>query len=145
MKPYPHVYRVDGSAEPEGLVALTASGLPALESAPPEEFGGAGDRWSPETLLVAAVADCFVLTFRAMASASRLAWTSLRASATGTLEQAEAGARFTAIQVEAFLALPGGDDARGVRLLEKAERGCLIARSLRCPTTLVAHVETDSH
>lgn len=144
MKPYPHHYDVEVSAVPEGPVSLVCGALPRLETAPPEEFGGPGDRWSPETLLVGAVADCFALTFRAVASASKLVWTRLHATAAGTLEQADEGARFTSVRIEASLVLPvGGDEARGRRLLEKAERGCLISRSLRCPTTLVAHIESE--
>ena len=48
--------------------------LPDLETAPPPEFDGPGGLWSPENLLCAAVADCFILTFRAIASFSRLSW-----------------------------------------------------------------------
>ena len=41
-------------------------GVRVIESAPPKEFDGPGDQWSPEQLLTAAVADCFVLNFRTM-------------------------------------------------------------------------------
>jgi len=141
MKPYPHHYRVDASADTEGPVALRSGALPPLESAPPEEFDGPGDRWSPETLLVGAVADCFVLTFRAVARASDLAWTHLEVSASGTLERVEGGPRFTAIALDVALTIPAGvDEARARRLLEKSERGCLITRSLSCGTTLHASV-----
>jgi organic hydroperoxide reductase OsmC/OhrA len=68
MKSFPHIYNVTASAMPDGDVELTADRLPFLLSAPPAEFGGPGDRWSPETLLAAAVGDCFVLTFRAASS-----------------------------------------------------------------------------
>jgi organic hydroperoxide reductase OsmC/OhrA len=93
---------------------------------------------------VGAVADCFVLTFRAIAKASGLPWTRLRAAASGTLDRAEGGPRFTTIEIEAALAVPQGvDEARALRLLEKAERGCLITRSLACPVALHARVESD--
>lgn len=144
MKPYPHHYRVEASADAETPVALTSDTLPVLETAPPEEFDGPGGRWSPETLLVGAVADCFVLTFRAIARASGLAWTRLSATASGTLDRVEGGARFTAVHVDASLTVPVGvDQERARRLLEKAERGCLISRSLNCPTTLGARVATS--
>jgi organic hydroperoxide reductase OsmC/OhrA len=121
---------------------LTSDSLPAIETTPPEEFGGPGGRWSPETLLVGAVADCFALTFEAIARASGLAWTRLDATATGTLDRAEGGPRFTAVRVDATLGVPPGtDEARAMRLLEKAERSCLITRSLSCPSTLHARVE----
>jgi len=144
MKPYPHHYQVEARAHAEGPVKLASQSLPVLESEPPEQFGGPGDRWSPESLLVGAVADCFALTFRAIATASGLSWTHLRATASGTLDKTEGGACFTAIDMDAVLSTPPGvDEARARRLLEKAERGCLITRSLACPTSLRARVETD--
>jgi organic hydroperoxide reductase OsmC/OhrA len=141
MKPYPHHYRVEASAAAGASATLTSNALPAIETAPPEEYGGPGNRWSPETLLVGAVADCFVLTFEAIARASGLAWTRLCATASGTLDRVEGGARFTAMHVDASLTVPAGvDEARARRLLEKAERGCLVTRSLNCPATLEARV-----
>ena len=65
MHPFPHNYGVSAHATPVSDVAIEGATLPSIQSAPPAEFGGPGDRWSPETLLVAAVADCFILTFRA--------------------------------------------------------------------------------
>ncbi len=145
MQPYPHRYRVAASAETEGDVTLSSQRLPDLSSAPPEEFDGTGDRWSPETLLVAAVADCFVLTFRAVARASGLGWSRLRVAASGTLDRVEGGPRFIAMEVSADLTVPEGvDEERARRLLEKAERGCLVTRSLACPSELVARVERSS-
>ena len=70
MKPLPHDYSVSGSAESTGSVRLSGDQLPALESAPPKEFDGPGDKWSPEELFLAAVVDCFILTFRAIARRS---------------------------------------------------------------------------
>ena len=80
MQAFPHQYAVAESATPADDVALDSAALPSIRSAPPEEFGGPGDRWSPETLLVAAVADCFVLTFRGIAGFSRLVTQSLKAT-----------------------------------------------------------------
>ena len=80
MQDLPHHYHVNASAEAEGNIALKAEDLPQLVTAPPAEFGGPGDQWSPETLLVGAVADCFILTFRAIARASKLEWTRLELS-----------------------------------------------------------------
>ena len=124
MKPYPHHYEVEARSGAEGAVVLVSESLPPLDTAPPEQFGGPGDCWSPETLFVGAVADCFALTFRAIARASGLTWTSLRARASGTLDRAEGGPRFTGIEINAALSVPpGADETRALRLLEKAERG----------------------
>jgi organic hydroperoxide reductase OsmC/OhrA len=81
MHPYPHRYRVTASAESAGRVTVGSPGLSSLETAPPPEFGGPDGLWSPETLLCAAVADCFILTFRAVARAARFEWQELRLAA----------------------------------------------------------------
>ena len=61
---------MNASAAPAGSVDVTSAGLPDLATAPPVEFEGPGDAWSPETLLCAALVDCFILTFRAVARAA---------------------------------------------------------------------------
>lgn len=142
MQDLPHTYSASAKSAPEGDVALASPRLPSLASAAPTEFGGPGDRWSPETLLVAAVADCFTLSFRAVAAASRLAWLALDVNATGTLDKVERATRFTRIDVRAALRVPAGvDPARAQRLLERAEQLCFISNSLVCPRHLEASVE----
>ena len=141
MIDYPHHYRVAAAGEPDGDVKLTSKGLPSLASAPPTEFGGPGDKWSPETLLVASVADCFILTFRAIARASKLTWTSLECEAEGTLERKDRTTKFTEFVVHATLSVPSGTDKeRAHRLLEKAEENCLVTSSLSATTHLEAAV-----
>ncbi len=143
MQALPHRYRVKGTGRITGDVELTAEMLPKLRSASPAEFGGPGDRWSPEALLVGAVADCFILTFRAVAGASRLVWISLDCDVTGTLDRSDRVTLFTHFALTAHLVVPVGVDAGQARsALEKAERNCLISRSLKAPVTLNATVET---
>lgn len=142
MQSYPHHYRVEAAAEAEGEVSVSSEGLSTLPTAPPAEFGGPGDRWSPETLLMGAVADCFVLTFRAVARASQLPWTRLRCEAEGVLDRVERTTRFTEIAVHAHLVVPEGTDPeKARRLLDKAERGCLVTNSLVAESKLEADVE----
>jgi organic hydroperoxide reductase OsmC/OhrA len=131
MHPYPHHYVVSATAGPEGDVPVSAAGLSALATAPPAEFDGPGDRWSPETLLVAAVADCFLLSFRGVARANKFAWNSLSCEVEGTLERPDGKTRFTQIVVRAVLRVPAGtDEAKAVQLAERAEHVCLISNSL---------------
>ena len=142
MQDFPHHYRVAASAEHEGNVEISSDGVAALESAPPAEFGGPGDQWSPESLLVAAVADCFVLSFRAIARASKLEWSSLHCNVIGTLDRVERKAQFTGFEVTAELVVPAGtDEAKAQRLLEKAEDACLITNSLIAESHLEATVK----
>jgi len=137
----PHHYRVEATASVEGLVNVASASLETLSTAPPAEYGGPGDRWSPETLLAAAVADCFILTFRAIARASSLDWTDLRCEVEAVLDRVERTTRFTGMTLRAFLAVPPGADAdKATRLLAKAEQGCLVTNSLVCPVSLEPHV-----
>jgi peroxiredoxin-like protein len=142
MTDFPHQYVVDASASAEGAVSLETEGVATLETAPPSTFGGPGDRWSPETLLVGAVADCFVLSFRAIARASQLSWQSLACRAEGTLDRVERTTRFTELVVHATLRVsPDTDETKALRLLEKAEHACLITNSLSATRRLEAAVE----
>jgi peroxiredoxin-like protein len=144
MKPYPHHYTIEASATASGSVELRADGLPTLATAPPAEFDGPGDQWSPESLLIAAVADCFVLTFRAIARASKLEWSSLRCRAQGTLDHVDRVTRFVGMRIEADLTLPADGNADAARrLLEKAEKSCLITNSLDLTAELEASVTVE--
>ncbi len=141
MQDLPHHYIVSAAANCTDNVILSSAGLPDLESAPPAEFGGPGDQWSPESLLVAAIADCFILSFRAIARASRLEWDSLICEAEGTLDRVERSTQFSAVTVTATLDIPAGtDEAKAARLLEKAEHACLITSSLKAESHLKAEV-----
>lgn len=141
MKNLPHKYNVVAEAEVAGLVSIMSPGLPTLETAPPAEYGGPGGRWSPESLLVAAVADCFTLSFRACARASKLKWVSLRCEVDGDLDKVEGETRFVRMSVRAVLR--GGaqmDAAQAKRVLERAESTCLITNSLICETRLQTEI-----
>ena len=128
MPAFPHRYRVKGAGRVTGDVELTAERLTMLRSASPIEFGGPVDRWSPETLLVGAVADCFILTFRAIAKASRLSWMSLDCEVTGTLDRVDRVTQFTRFDITAHLVVGAEEDAdRARHALEKSERNCLVS------------------
>ena len=141
MQDLPHHYCVTAAATTAGDVTLGSEGVADIVSAPPREFGGPGDKWSPESLLVAAVADCFVLTFRAIARASKISWQSLSCEVTGTLERSDGVTRFTRFAVRATVHVPAdANEERAVRCLQKAEAGCLITNSLSGTTHLEASV-----
>ncbi len=141
MHPYPHLYTVQASATPEGVVPVASPGLPELTTAPPAEFDGPGDLWSPETLLCAAVADCFLLSFRGVARAAKFAWDSLECSVEGTLNRIEGRTRFTHIVVKATLRVPAGtDQEKAMKHMERAEHVCLISNSLVAERRLEASV-----
>ena len=143
MHPFPHRYVVNATLRPGADVPLSAEGVRIIESAPPKEFDGPGNQWSPEGLLTAAVADCFVLSFRAIATASKFPWVSLESRTEGTLDRIEGKMRFTRFDTHAKLQVPVGTDLeRAKKLLEKAELSCLVANSLNSERHLTAEVTT---
>lgn len=144
MHPFPHRYVVSSTATPEDDIVLTSDGIPPLTTVTPPEFDGPGGLWSPETLLVAAVADCFVLTFRGIARASRMSWVSVSVTCEGTLERPDRVTQFTRFDLRATVVLPpeaSEDQAR--RILTRAEDTCLITRSLKGETHLHIAVEQE--
>ena len=141
MQDYPHTYVVVASARSDSNLTTSSPGLADLEAAAPAEFGGPGDQWSPETLLVAAVADCFILSFKAIARASKLEWTSLSCDVDGVLEKIDRVTRFTAFHIRATLDVPAGTrDDKAERLMAMAEKSCLITNSLIADSHLDANV-----
>jgi uncharacterized OsmC-like protein len=137
MHPFPHHYVVTSVTGPDGDVVLETAGIPSLATITPPEFDGPGGAWSPETLLVAAVADCFLLTFRGIAKASRMPWTRVSVECKGTLERPERISRFTRFDIRAVLVLPASvSEDQGRRILMRSEETCLITRSLTAETHL---------
>jgi len=141
MHPFPHRYIASATGRPAGSIAVDSPGLDEIASDSPAEFGGPGDRWSPETLLCAAVADCFILTFRAHAKAAGLAWNDLQCRVEGDLDRVERSIQFVGFTTFATLRIPPGTDADEAHaLLEKSEARCLISNSLKAKGTLVAEI-----
>ena len=141
LEPFPHLYPVTATVSADSNVRLTTPGAAAIKSAGPLQFGGPGDLWSPEALLCAAVADCFVLSFRAIARAARLGWTGLHCDVDGTLDKVDGVTRFTKFAVRATLSVPAGaDHAKAKKLLRKAKTSCLITNSLTAESFLDVRV-----
>ena len=112
-------------------------------SAPPEFLGEPG-HWTPEHFLVAAVASCFVSTFSGIAEKSRLGFASLNLDAEGVLDNEDGIWRFTEIKLRPVVTVLKEEDRdRAIRLLEKAEKSCLIARSLQCKVAFFPAVQIE--
>ena len=106
MQDYPHHYVVAAAAPEEGTIEVSSPGLETLPSASPAEFGGPGDLWSPETFLVASVADCLILTFLGVARGARLSWISIRCDEDGVLDRVDYVSRFTLYHIKVTLHVP---------------------------------------
>jgi peroxiredoxin-like protein len=137
---YSYSTEVEWTGERGG--ALSAPDLPNLEVDAPPEFKGHEGVWTPEHLFVAAVNSCFMTTFLAIAENSKLEFVSFSADAKGKLEKLE-GQGFIMTEVvlrPKLLVSHARDVERAGRILEKAERNCLISNSIKTETKLEPEV-----
>ena len=121
---------------------MSAPDLPSLEVDAPPEFKGHEGVWTPEHLFVAAVNSCFLTTFLAIAENSKLEFVSFSAGAKGKIEKLE-GQGFIMTEVvlhPKLLISHAGDADRARRILQKAEKNCLISNSIKAETRLEPEV-----
>jgi hypothetical protein len=64
MKPLSHIYKAQLSGGAEGYAVVSVARIPEFRTAPPADFDGLGDVWSPNQFLMAAVETCFSSRFR---------------------------------------------------------------------------------
>jgi peroxiredoxin-like protein len=138
-----HEYRISafGAGGRNGVVHAEGVLSSISFSAPPEFLGEPG-RWTPEHFLVAAVASCFVSTFSGIVEKSRLKFASFNLDAEGVLGNEDGIWRFTEINLRPVVTVLEEEDRdKAIRLLEKAEKSCLIARSLQFKVVLLPAVK----
>ncbi|MBT8150150.1 MAG: OsmC family protein [Gammaproteobacteria bacterium] len=137
MQELPHSYSVNVTGQVDTNLTTSADGLPNIYVAPPLQFGGPGDQWSPEELLMAAVANCFVLSFKAIARASKVEWLSIDCESEGILEKSGRKMLFTKVITKAKLAISSGQNSEAAeKALKRAEETCLITNSMSAEASL---------
>jgi peroxiredoxin-like protein len=103
----------------------------AIHFSAPPAFGGMDGRWTPEDLLLCALASCFTTTFRSVAESSKFAYTDLQVEVEGCVKKAEAGYQFSEILIRVNLTIAHDEDQeKALKLLHKAHGLCLVARAL---------------
>jgi len=103
----------------------------AIHFTAPPEFGGLEGRWTPEDLLLTALASCFTTTFHAIAGYSKFEYTDLAVQAQGTVRKTDSGYCFSAIALHPTLTIPQEEHReRAVTLLQKSHALCLVSRAL---------------
>jgi len=139
-KKYFYTTEVEWTGERHG--DLRAPVLPDMEVDAPPEFKGHDGVWTPEHLFVAAVNSCFMTTFLAIAENSKLEFVSFSASAKGKLEKLDGqGFIMTEVVLHPKLIINHARDVdRAGRILEKAEKNCLISNSIKTETKLEPEV-----
>lgn len=112
-------------------LAKSDSAPNAIHFASPPQFGGLEGRWTPEDLLISAVASCFTTTFHAIAGSSKFDYTDLEVEAEGIVVKTETGYSFSEIVLRPNLTIPNEDSReRAISLLQKVKELCLVSRAL---------------
>jgi organic hydroperoxide reductase OsmC/OhrA len=155
-----------GNAQDGGLLSMTRdnvehqyrvtawwtsgrTGLAKSDTAPnaihftaPAQFGGIEGRWTPEELLLAAVAGCFTTTLRAIATGTQIDFTDLEVEASATLRKMEIGYGLCEIVLRPTLRIGDAAESRhALDLLRRAERLCLVSRALAMPLRFEPQLE----
>jgi peroxiredoxin-like protein len=127
-----HAYRVAAwwTSGRTGL-AKSDSAPNAIHFTAPTEFGGLEGRWTPEELLLAALAGCYTTTLRAIAGSAQFSFTDLQVEACGTVRKADSGYSFTQIVIRPNLKIGSEQESgRALDLLKRAEQLCLVSRAI---------------
>lgn len=119
------------------------TGLAKSDSAPnalhftvPSQFGGLEGRWTPEDLLLAAVASCYTTTVRVVADYSEFRYTDIQVEVAGTVTKVESGYAFSSLAIKPTMTIETSEErVRAVQLLHKAHGLCLVTRALSVPVT----------
>jgi len=138
-------YRVSAfSTERRGGVVAADEILPTIPFSPPTEFQGDPGNWTPEHFFLASVAGCFISTFSGIAGFSKFEFLSLEMQVEGTIQKDENGWRFTQVTLRPRLKIvPVTERERAMRLLEKAQKACLITRSLSSRVALEPEIQVE--
>src|SRR5690606_22234033 len=146
----PHFYNVNVAwngerkgimCSPELKVATAQNGC--IEVATPPQFPkGVEGIWSPEHLFTASVASCFMTTFLAIAENSKLRFKAFSCLAKGKLESDTQPMMMTEVALfPSVTLLEKADRERALRVLDKAERACLITNSVKSEVTMHPSIE----
>ncbi|MGD0599880.1 MAG: OsmC family protein [Terriglobales bacterium] len=112
-------------------IAKSSSAPNAIHFTSPPAFGGLEGRWTPEDLLLCAVASCYTTTFRTLAEYSKFEYTDLQVEADGVINKGASGYSFGEVSIHANLTISQEEErVQASKLLHKAKELCLVSRAL---------------
>jgi peroxiredoxin-like protein len=142
-----HKYRVSAWwTSGQTGIAKSNSAPNAIHFTAPPQFGGVEGRWTPEDLLLTALASCFTTTFHAIAGHSKFEYTDLAVEAEGTVSKTDTGYGFNEIVIRPNLTIASEENRQlAISLLHKAKTLCLISRAVATPQKFEIQVEISRH
>jgi len=137
-----HRYEVHTRTTDDRRVALESSGKRTLRVATPPDFrGGVRGTWSPEELLVGALATCFELTLVTIAERAEVPLHAVEAGGTGHVEGTAGRYHFVAIELD-VRGVTDPEREQDVReLADLARERCIVESALKTPVALNLEVD----
>ncbi len=115
-------------------VELRAEGKHAILASAATTFHGDADRWNPEEELIAALAQCHLLSYLHVATQAGVIIESYTDAATGTLQTNPDGSgALVEVVLHPVVTISAGDPATALALHSEANRLCFIANSVNFP------------
>jgi len=142
-----HRYGVRARSDGSPGLTLEAPGKPRLSVASPPEFkDGIPGVWSPEELLIGALAACFELTVVAIAAYKGLPLHAVKVDATGHVLRKDTKYHFSLFELDVDLETDAGREQEVARIAELAHERCLVESALDVPVrlSLEAHAASNA-
>ena len=112
---------------------ISAEGNPPIEGSADTPFRGTAERWNPEELLLAALAQCHMLSYLHVAVKNGIVVTAYEDDAVGTMRQVGEGGSFTSVTLRPVVTISSGDPETAQRIHAEANELCFIASSVNFP------------
>jgi organic hydroperoxide reductase OsmC/OhrA len=128
-------------------IAKSASAPNAIHFSSPPAFGGVDGRWSPQDLLLGALAGCYTTTLRTLAESSNFSYTDLQVEVECTIRKTASGSRFGQLWIRPQLTLALEQERQqtfALNLLHQAEAMCLISHALSIERQFEPQVQLDA-
>ncbi len=141
-----HLYRATAYWVADKCGIVSGERIPeSIEFSAPPEFGGDPEMWTPEHFFLAAISTCFISTFRSIAEFNKFDTVALDVAVEGILAKEEGGFRFTEVKIRPVLTIASDEQReRGIKLLYKAERACLISRSINSKLSMEPVIQVST-
>lgn len=113
---------------------VSVAGKPDIRGSAARVFHGDVDRWNPEEMLIAALAQCHLLSYLYVAVQNGIVVESYEDAAEGTLVTTpDGGGRFREVVLRPVVTISAGDPELAASLHAEANRLCFIAASVAFP------------
>jgi organic hydroperoxide reductase OsmC/OhrA len=110
---------------------ISSTGL-VIKGGSPQAFGGTGNEWSPEELLLASINTCHLSAFYSYSNRKGFEFVSYESEVEGVLEHDGTKIRYTKIVVRPKLVVKSEADIEtGVHYIQRAHTMCFMADSVK--------------